>query len=237
MRFLLSPLSLARKSSVLGLAVLALLLSGSALAQNEAADPNVKPATAAGPEKKNEFFIVVGSTLVPDHDIGPNGGFSTSPLVFQGGNAFELGLARRLRETPHFNVSVELPFGILPQVKLSKSSGGNAASNYSAVFATPSLRLTFRPDGRLRPWASAGGGFAREEGGKTLLDGSTNFKPRISNTYAIQFGAGVDFRLSKLITLRGQARDFYAPVPALGVTQLTSRNHNVVFGGGVALHF
>ncbi len=213
----------------------ALFFTTFALAQQPAAAP---AATTPAPyAARNEVFLVVGQVLVPDHNISPNGGFSTNALTFKGGAAFEIGLARRIATMDHFTVTAELPFAILPQVKLGRSSGGNAATNYSAAFATPSLRLSFRPGSRLQPWASGGAGYAREEGGNTLVDGSINAQSRISNTYAIQFGAGVDYRFSKYISFRADGRDFFAPLPKLGVTQTDSRGHNVIYGGGVVLHF
>ena len=222
-------------SGFLKVAAFSLLLSSAALAQQPAAAP--APTTPAPYAAKNEIFLVIGQVLVPDHNIAPNGGFSTNALTFKGGAAFEIGLARRIATMDHFTVTAELPFAIFPQVKLGRSSGGNATTNYSAAFATPSLRLSFRPGSRLQPWVSGGGGYAREEGGNTLLDGSTNTQSRILNTYAIQFGAGVDYRFSKYISFRADARDFFAPVPKLGVTQTDNRGHNVVYGGGVVLHF
>ncbi len=198
------------------------------------ADP-LKPAVALS---KNEFSVVVGSTLVPDRDISPNGGFSTNSLTFQKGTSLQLGYARRLADLPWATVSAELPVAYIPKVALGKSSGGNPSASYSALFVTPGVRLTFRPNSRIRPWGSVGGGFSHQEGSVTLLDGSSTFQSRVLNTgTVVQFGAGVDYRLNKWVSFRAEGRDYFAEVPRLGVTSLNNRNHNVVFGGGVAFHF
>ncbi|HYW45438.1 MAG TPA: hypothetical protein VE959_21430 [Bryobacteraceae bacterium] len=54
-----------------------------------------------------------------------------------------------------------------------------------------------------------------------------------TESWALQFGGGIDFRLTRLLSLRFEAGDFVTRA-RLGVTD--GRNHPI-YSGGIGLHF
>jgi hypothetical protein len=50
-------------------------------------------------------------------------------------------------------------------------------------------------------------------------------------------GVGLDVKILKTLSLRGQLRDFYSGVPQLNIDTGKSRQHNLFVGGGVVWHF
>ena len=69
------------------------------------------------------------------------------------------------------------------------------------------------------------------------MNGSLAPSSSTTNTSALQIGGGVDVKIINRISFRGEFRDFYTGVPELSVSQINSRAHNVVYSGGVVLHF
>ena len=101
--------------------------------------------------------------------------------------------ARQLYENGKHRLYFEIPF---------VTSG--------AVFVNPGMRYQFNLTNRLGIYAVAGAGVAAQQ----RFDGST-FGWRAN--FAYDFGGGLDFRLTRLISLRGEVRKFRTtPQPTFG---------------------
>jgi hypothetical protein len=53
----------------------------------------------------------------------------------------------------------------------------------------------------------------------------------------IQFGAGLDVRLTHKFSIRTEVRDYWSGVPQLNVDTGKSRQNNLFVGSGVIWHF
>jgi len=93
------------------------------------------------------------------------------------------------------------------------------------VFFTPGVRLKFSPESRVSFYGAAGFGIASFSGGS---QGSGR-----ENSPAFEFGGGVDIRLTRLLSLRGDVRDF---VTRAGLGETMGRHHGI-FQVGMAFHF
>jgi len=109
-----------------------------------------------------------------------------------------------------------------------------AASTSLQVFFTPGVRVKISPESRVSLYAALGGGLLAYGANQISTNGQN---VRVSNatttTGALDFGGGVDFRLTRLLSLRFDLRDF---VTRAGLAGVAGRNH-AMFGFGVAFHF
>ncbi len=108
---------------------------------------------------------------------------------------------------------------------------------YFSFFVTPAARLNVFPDAGLSPWISFGGGFGHFSESSTLVLGGPNPGKTGTNTGVLQVGVGLDVKIVRGFSLRGEARDFWSGVPQLNVDSGKSRQHNIFVGGGVVWHF
>lgn len=111
-----------------------------------------------------------------------------------------------------------------------KTSVGNSDPD---IFFTPGVRLKISPESRVSFYAAANFGVASFGATSFILPGPTFVSTSRKTSPAFGFGGGVDFRLTRLLSLRGDARDF---VTREGLGGVTGRNHGI-FQVGIAFHF
>ena len=120
------------------------------------------------------------------------------------------------------------------------ASNGSVPRNYDSFFVTPGIRLKLVPHARVSPSFSAGGGYALFDESASRIDGTHN-TTRGTSGGAVQFGGGVDLRtpikVEFPIGLRLEIRDLYTSKPTYNVSTGSAFQHNVVFSGGLVLHF
>jgi Outer membrane protein beta-barrel domain len=194
-------------------------------------------ASAAAQEEKNEVTGMIGRIFISDQGISSSNAPAFDPLVRSGnGLTFEADYARRLLGTPIFAVSGEVPAAFNLKEKLN-SGGDVVPTSYKQIFVTPSVRLNFFPGTAVSPWVSIGGGFGFFSESKNLIFGGTN--PGGSSTSGVlQAGLGLDVRVWRRFSIRGEVRDFYSGTPDLPLADTgKSRQHNYFVGGGVVWHF
>lgn len=130
---------------------------------------------------------------------------------------------------------LEVPFIATPQHKIGSTLGG-ATRDVATIYVTPGLRLKFAPRGRIAPYVAGGAGWALFEQSTTTLDGRANDAPRLLSRGAVNFGGGVDVRLWRFVSVRGEARDFISGNAAFRVP-VRGAQHSLLVAGGFSLRF
>jgi hypothetical protein len=188
---------------------------------------------AQGALQNMDWSWMVGGTSNPSSTIsGTNDVISASAGV-----ATQINWAYQLKSTKAGNLWIELPLTLTAGAFPSVSGATIAASiDRNTVFLTPGLRLKSPTYGRVSFYGSLGGGFGavtRVEALINLPNGTVIADTRVRGTLALDFGGGIDLRLSRLISLRAEGRDFVTPDNFSGVS---GPNHPV-FLAGLAFHF
>ncbi len=180
-------------------------------------------------------------------DLGLLGGISgpRGQTTINGGTISSAGSV-----TPSFQVNyawqvlqravdlyVELPL-VIPirasgETVVSPAGVSAAGSSGPDLFFTPGVRLKISPESRVSFYGAAGFGIASFGGTSTIVTPTTVVAGGRKNSPAIGFGGGVDIRITRLLSLRGDVRDF---VTESGLGGTTGRNHGI-FQLGMAFHF
>jgi hypothetical protein len=185
--------------------------------------------------QKNEFTAIIGRTIVSDQ--GVTGALSSDNLLHSGkGLTVEANYGRRLLGLGIAGLTFEVPFAVNFGEKVHFDSN-LVPRDYKSFFVTPSIRANLFPGSGLSPWASVGGGFGHFMENSTLEFGGPNPGPKGTTTGVLQIGGGIDVKLFRSFSVRGQVRDFYSGVPQLNVDTGKSRQHNLFVGGGIVWHF
>jgi hypothetical protein len=188
-----------------------------------------------GAAQKNEVSGILGRTFIADQGI--QGAPSYDPnLRFGKGLTFEINYARRFMGTNLWSVAAEVPFVVNVDEDLHAAQN-LIPQSFSSYFVTPAARVNLFPVTAVSPWVSFGGGFGHFSEGSKLVFGGVNPGKTGTTTGVLQAGVGLDVKLTRRFTVRGEARDFWSGVPELNVTTGKSRQHNIFVGGGIVFHF
>jgi hypothetical protein len=188
-----------------------------------------------GAAQKNEVSGILGRTFIADQGI--QGAPSYDPnLRFGKGLTFEINYARRFIGTNLWSVAAEVPFVVNVDEDLHAAQN-LIPQSFSSYFVTPAARVNLFPVTAVSPWVSFGGGFGHFSEGSKLVFGGVNPGKTGTTTGVLQAGVGLDVKLTRRFTVRGEARDFWSGVPELNVTTGKSRQHNIFVGGGIVFHF
>ena len=206
----------------LGVAILTLVtvLSASAFAQD-----------------KNELGGILGRTFISNQGI-QNASFP--PIISYGnGLSFDVEYARRFLVTEVFSVSAEGVLMVNHDQDINGGVYGHAVvpPQLSELFVTPAVRLNLFPTTAVSPWVSLGGGFGHISQSSALLYGGTN--PGKSTTSGVlQGGLGLDVKLVRKLSIRGEVRDFWSGTPDFPLAPTgKTRQHNFFVAGGVFWRF
>ena len=180
--------------------------------------------------QKNELSGLIGRTFISDQVITTST-FSDNKLRFGDGLTLEGNYARRVLDGGLLSLYLEVPFLFNVDEDLHLHTNPVSAS-YRSFFVTPAARLNVFSASAVSPWASVGGGFGYSRGSSDLAQTTKG-----NTTGVLQFGFGLDVRLIRKFSLRGEVRDFWSGVPELGAATNKSRQHNLFAGGGVVWHF
>ncbi len=96
----------------------------------------------------------------------------------------------------------------------------------ASLYITPALRFKLAPEARVSPFFSIGGGYALYEQSRENQGGRANEAPRNAAHGAFLYGGGVDVKFWRLVSLRGEVRDFYSGNPSYNVP-VSGGQHNV----------
>jgi hypothetical protein len=178
------------------------------------------------------------AALAQNSDIGVLFGVS-APVTTVGaghvsssvGGSFELNYAAQIHESKAGQLYVELPFFVNVLTDEHVGSGSVVSGVKDSLFFTPGVRYRFTPAARVSFYAVAGGGLASF--GRLVQvvgPGVVNVNSR-STTGAMDFGGGLDFRLTRLLSLRFEGRD------AVTSSKYDGAAHHTFFVFGVGFHF
>ncbi len=188
--------------------------------------------------QKNELSGIIGRTFTSDQSI--KGAPAYDPdLRFGSGLTFEVNYGRRIMEMGRdfFALTLEVPVVVNLDEDLHAALPNRIPEQYASYFVTPSARLNVFAGEAVSPWVSLGGGFGRFQASSHLLFGGNTPGDRGTNTGALQAGVGLDVKIFRRFSARGEARDLWSGVPHLNVNTGKSRQHNIFAGGGIVWHF
>lgn len=168
---------------------------------------------------------------------GPNGSVVLSPsLRVEGsvGASYQVAAAFQVLDRGNGGLYVEVPLTLVANVS-GVVANGVQSSTRGIVFLTPGIRYKQSLHSRLAVYGVLGGGlgsFGQEL--DTISSGgvAANISTR-TNVPVLDFGGGIDIRLTRLLSLRAEERDF---VSRSGQAGFAGHNHPV-FGVGVGFHF
>jgi hypothetical protein len=183
-------------------------------------------------DEKQEFSVIVGELSGGN----PNASTPTVPaaLNLDAGVAVEANFARKIRDLGFASAYWEVN-GLVGPLRYLSGTPVNATQEIHSVFLTPGVKLQFTPKEPLSPWVAGGAGYAFYDSSKTSIAGGPTVGGT-ANTYAIDFGGGVDWAMGKRYVLRGEVRGIYTGNPNFGVPT-SGGQFNFVIGGGIVWRF
>jgi hypothetical protein len=183
----------------------------------------------AAQDEKNEIGGGFGRTFISTQAI--QGATFFDPNIRYGkGLDIEGTFAHKFLVNPLFALAGEVPVVYNFDEDVHAGSAGAGPGDYKTLFVTPSLRVNLFPTTAVSPWGSLGGGFARTGESNTLLFGGTN-PGKSTFSGVLQYGVGLDVKLTKRLVLRGEGRDFWAGEPDFPLAPTgKTRQHNYFVG-------
>ncbi len=183
--------------------------------------------------QKNELSGLIGRTFISDQGI-KGGTFFDNNVHFGKGLTFEANYARRVLGPGFASVSLEVPVVVNWDEDLA-SDASQVPKTFKSYFVTPSARLNIFPAAGVSPWVSFGGGIGRFNESSTQVSGVPSKTG--TTTGVLQAGVGLDVKIFRSFSVRGEARDFWSGVPQLNVDTGKSRQHNIFVAAGIVWHF
>lgn len=167
------------------------------------------------------------------NDLGVTfGGYFTADNPLSAGTAFAIegSYARQIFAVPALQFSVELPVTASFNSFVPSSLIPVIGNSYTALFITPGVRARLAPSFFLSPYFAVGAGLAHFNNSLTGGGSSSN------NSFAADFGGGLDLKVFPHVSLRAEVRDFYTGSPGLNPL-FVERQNNLVVSGGVGIRF
>jgi opacity protein-like surface antigen len=189
------------------------------------------------------LWIAVSAAFAQNSDLGLLIGISgPSSQVVTGtqtritgsvGGSGQINYAMQLKEGDAGRLYLELP--LLIGGRTSGSVGSIVrGSVVTGIYFTPGVRFNLTLHPRTSFYVAAGAGIASfHQDTATVGHGVVSSVNGWTSSFAGAFGGGLDFRLTRLISLRAEVRDFVSR-PGIGLTD--GRNHPV-FGFGMGFHW
>ncbi len=190
-----------------GMAMLAVLAGPAALAQN------------------SDLGLVLGLTVSNNEVTG-------SSISTQVGASGQINYAYQVWGSPAGELFVEFPVVLSAGTRTEVNIRAVSTSQGATVLFTPGVRYKLPLHARLSLYGALGGGVGAFAGNEVFVsfDDVGNQGRRVSPV--LDFGGGADLRLTRLLSLRGEARDF------ISLSHLGSHGrHHVIGQFGIAFHF
>ena len=149
------------------------------------------------------------------------------------GTSGQINYAWQVKSTRAGDLYVETPLVIIGHNNVNITSTVGEFNN-SAILLAPGLRFKVSVHSRVSLYVAGGAGAGWIKNTETRFESGDVIRVSRGRTAGVVgFGGGMDFRLTRFVSLRGEARDFFTPTAA---TWSPSRNH-VIFNFGLGLHF
>jgi hypothetical protein len=146
----------------------------------------------------------------------------------------QINYAAQLRETGAGRLYLEMPL-LFGGHASGTVGGGVTGSSGGMLFFTPGVRLNVAPHSRVSFYVAGGlGPVAFDEFKTVVANGLISSSTRWTVAGALGFGGGVGLRLTRLMSLRAEARDFVVSGRRLGGQD--GYNHPI-FGFGFGFHW
>jgi len=195
-------------------------------------------ASAVAQDEKNEIGGMIGRIFISDQGI-KNATYFDPTIHFGKGLSFEAEYARKFYVTPIYSIAAEVPFAYDHKTLLNAATYPISVvpQTMKSFFVTPAVRVNLFPTTAVSPWVSLGGGVGHFSQYNTLLYGGTN-PGKSTTSFAMEAGLGLDVKVWKQLSIRGQVRDFWAGEPDFPLAPTgKSRFHNYFVGGGAFWRF
>ena len=141
--------------------------------------------------------------------------------------------AAQLHETSAGQLYLEVPFMIAARFQ-GTVANDVAANTKDSIFLTPGVRWRFTPQKRVSFYAAAGAGIGSFGNSISQVgQGGVSNTSNRTTTVAFGFGGGIDFRLTRLLSLRAEGRDF---LTRTGLGGSSGPNHSF-FMAGIGFQF
>jgi hypothetical protein len=195
-----------------GFSILMILLAGlaapGALAQN------------------SDLGLLLGFSI-PGNSVGP------VSIHTSAGATGQVNYSYQLHGSPVGDLYVEFPVVISATGNATVTSGFIGAAVGTTVLFTPGVRYKLKIQSRLSLYGAAGGGIGAFGGNRLIVTQGHVEAGQGTASPVLDFGGGIDVRLTRLLSVRFEVRDFIGRTGLGGVA-----GHNHVIGqGGVAFHF
>ena len=185
--------------------------------------------------QKNELTGIIGRTFISDQGVKGAVNLISNNVHFGNGLTFEVNYGRHLLGEGFTRLAFEVPAVFTLDEDLNFAAN-TVPSSYRSYFVTPALRANVFATTAISPWISFGGGVGHFSPSSHLEFGGPS--PAKSTTTGIfQMGLGLDVRIIRKLSLRGEVRDFWSGTPDITVDTGKSRQHNFFVGGGVVWRF
>jgi hypothetical protein len=188
--------------------------------------------------------LFCGAAFAQNTDLGILGGVSGPVSEVVSGTAahvstsvgghVQFNLAFQLKEYKTGRLYLELPFLWGGDTRTIVGPGVSTSSEGNLIF-TPGIRWNLPIHSRLSLYGTAGAGPIGSRREIASVTGTTVTKfDQYRVSLAGGIGGGIDVRLARLISLRGEARDF---ISTTGFQGGSTSHHYVVFGFGFGFHW
>jgi opacity protein-like surface antigen len=175
-------------------------------------------------DERQEFALTVGEISGGNPSLSPAlTNNSVVPLGLSLNAGFSVGadFARKIKDVPWGSVYWEVE-GLGSPNRYVTGLPLTATHAIRSVYLTPGVKMVFTPKEVLSPWVAAGAGVAYyNSSGSSIGGGATGGGTANGDdnriTYAVDFGAGLDYAMNKKYTLRGEVRGFYTGNPNFGL--------------------
>jgi hypothetical protein len=178
-----------------------------------------------------EYIVMVGGVHSPTSTVEG----SNVVLYGSSGVTFQMSFGYQVKSTKAGNLWIETPFTYAWQGTGAIAGTNLAGFTRDVTYITPGVRLKSPTFGRVSFYGAAGGGYAgfwRIDGVVSGTNGTVAANTSFHPSAIFDYAGGIDIRLSRLLSLRAEGRDFFGATNLGGVT---GHNHPV-FLIGLAFH-
>jgi hypothetical protein len=180
--------------------------------------------------QNSDLALLAGGTISTFHEQ-----ISATSIVSSGTGSvsYQINYAWQL-PLPSGDVYIEIPLILAAGTGSARISPTTViGSIHGTFFLTPGIRYRHLVHQRVSLYGAAGVGVGWFGTERATIGPNVDVVSTVTASPVFDFGGGLDVRLTRLLSLRGESRDF---ISRQGLGGTTGRNH-VMFQAGFAFHF